>query len=219
MVWDFFKNIARQKMTGLEAQAKGKVMGAQAKAKMKASAKINQGIKGATNKAKGAAQAKVKGGGGKDKDQPAAKGKDEGMGLFGKGKKQAQSQPAMAAVEPEPASFGDKTQFIQVMEEPGTKACVGWLVALNGALKGQDFRIVDGKNMIGTAADADIVLTDQYMSSRHAVLRHEEGMFVLVDLDSTNGTYVNDQRVSKEELIDNDKVRLGRTELKFKSLY
>lgn len=218
MVWDFFKNLARQKMTGIQAQAKGKVMGAQAKAKMKASAKVNQGLKGAANKAKGAAKKKAAGGG-QEKDQPAAQKKDEGMGLFGKGKKQAQSQPAMAAVEPEAASFGDKTQFIQVMEEPGTKSCVGWLVALNGALKGQDFRIVDGKNMIGTAADADIVLTDQYMSSRHAVLRHEEGMFVLVDLDSTNGTYVNETRVSKEELIDNDRVRLGRTELKFKSLY
>jgi len=218
MVWDFFKNLGRQKMTGIQAQMKGKVMGAQAKAKMKAAAKVNQGIKGATDKAKGAAKKKA-GGGNEKKDQPAAQKKDEGMGLFGKGKKQAQSQPAMAAAEPEAANFGDKTQFIQVMVEDGTKACVGWLVAVNGAQKGQDFRIVDGKNMIGTAADADIVLTDQYMSSRHAVLRHEEGMFVLVDLDSTNGTYVNEQRVSKEELIDNDKVRLGRTELKFKSLY
>ena len=217
MVWDFFKNLGRQKMTGVEASLKGKVMGAQAKAKMKAAAKVNQGIKGATDKAKGAVIKKAAGGA--EKDQPAAQKKDDGMGLFGKGKKAAPGQPAAAAAEPEAASFGDKTQFIQVMEEPGTKACVGWLVAINGAQRGQDFRIVDGKNMIGTAADADIVLTDQYMSSRHAVLRHEEGVFVLVDLDSTNGTYVNDQRVSKEELIDNDKVRLGRTELKFKSLY
>ena len=217
MVWDFFKNLGRQKMTGVQASLKGKAMGAQAKAKMKASAKVNAGLKGAQDKATGAAKKKVAKGG--EKDQAAAQKKDDGMGLFGRGKKQTQSQPAMAAAEPEVAGFGDKTQFIQIMEEPGTKACVGWLVALNGAQKGQDFRIVDGKNMIGTAADADIVLTDQYMSSRHAVMRHEEGVFVLVDLDSTNGTYVNDQRVSKEELIDNDKVRLGRTELKFKSLY
>jgi len=139
------------------------------------------------------------------------------MGLFGR-KKRTQSEPAMQQAAPEPG-FGDKTQFITAMADDTPKACVGWLVALNGALKGHDFRIVDGKNMIGTAADADIVLTDQYMSSRHAVLRHEDGQFILVDLDSTNGTYVNENRVSKEELIDNDRVRLGRTELKFKSLY
>ena len=96
--------------------------------------------------------------------------------------------------------------------------CVGWVVVLNGELRGRDFRLVDGKNTLGTAADCDVVLTDPYLSSHHAVIRHENGEFTLVDLDSTNGTYVNERRVSREDLIDNDKVRLGRSELKFKSL-
>jgi len=73
--------------------------------------------------------------------------------------------------------------------------------------------------VLGTAADSEIVLTDAYMSARHAVIRHEDGNFMLVDLDSTNGTFVNDARVSKEELIDNDRIRVGKTDLKFKSLY
>ena len=220
MVWDFFKNLARQKANSIQAGAKGKVMGAQAKAKSKAAARINKGFKDAGDKAKGAAKGAVKGG--KDKApakaQQAPAQKDEGMGLFGKKKSGGQSQPAMEAAAPAEVGFGDKTQFIQVMEEDQPRMCVGWLVAMNGAQKGQDFRIVDGKNMIGTAADADIVLTDQYMSSRHAVLRHEDGQYILVDLDSTNGTYVNDTRCQKEELIDNDRVRLGRTELWLKAL-
>ncbi|MCC6620994.1 MAG: FHA domain-containing protein [Deltaproteobacteria bacterium] len=217
MVWDFLKNLGRQKLNAVQAGVKSKVVGAQAKAQMKVAGKINKGIKGAQDKAVGAV--KTKAGGQKDQakeDKPQQK--DDKMGLFGK-KKQTESAPAMPAAEPEGASFGDKTQFIQVVEENEFKPVVGWLVALNGSLKGHDFRIRDGKNVIGTAADTDIVLTDQYMSARHAVIRHEEGMFVIVDLDSTNGTYVNDQRCSKEELIDNDRVRLGRTELKFKSLY
>lgn len=136
------------------------------------------------------------------------------MGWFGKkgdGDDEVASEPAAAA-------YGDKTQFIQVAPER-SRECVGWVVILNGTGKGQDFRLVTGKNVMGTAADCDIVLPDKYMSSRHAVLRHEEGTFMLVDLDSTNGTYVNEHKVSKEELIDNDRIRLGRTELKFKSLY
>lgn len=215
MVWDFLKNLGRQKLNAVEASAKAKVSGAQAKAQMKVAGKINQGIKGAQDKALGAVKGKPKADQAKE-DKPQQK--DDKMGLFGKGKK-TESTPAMAAVESPEANFGDKTQFIQVVEEAEFKPVVGWLVALNGALKGHDFRIRDGKNVIGTAADTDIVLTDQYMSARHAVIRHEEGMFVIVDLDSTNGTYVNDQRCSKEELIDNDRVRLGRTEMKFKSLY
>ncbi len=71
---------------------------------------------------------------------------------------------------------------------------------------------------MGTAADCDVVLTDPYLSSHHSVIRHENGEFTFVDLDSTNGSYVNERRVSREDLIDNDKIRLGRTELKFKSL-
>ena len=76
-----------------------------------------------------------------------------------------------------------------------------------------------GRNVMGTAADCDIVLTDPYLSSKHAVIRHENGEFMLIDLDSTNGTYWNEDKISKQELIDNDKARLGRTELKFKSLF
>ena len=140
------------------------------------------------------------------------------MGLFG-GKKGGPEEPPpqQGGAEPE-AEFGDKTQIFSVVEERPTE-CVGWVVVLNGAQRGQDFRLVPGRNVVGTAADVDIVLTDQYMSSRHAVIRYEEGNFMLVDLDSTNGSCVNDQRCSKEELIDNDKLRFGRTELKFKSLY
>lgn len=223
MVVDFLKNLGRQKLNNVQAKAKGKVMGAQARAKSKAAAGIDKKLKQAGNKAKAKAAGAVQNKGDKPKPKKApaqkkqaAKKKDDKMGLFGK-KGRAESNPQMAAAE-EPQAFGDKTQIFQAIQDEGPKACVGWLVAMNGPLKGIDFRLVDGKNIIGTAADCDIVLTDQYMSSRHAVIRHEDGEFVMVDLDSTNGTYLNDQRLQKEEMIDNDKVRLGRTEMKFKSL-
>jgi len=208
MVFDFFKKLSEQRVQQVQAQLKAKGMGIQAKAKAKAAGKVNSAIKGAQKKGKAA----VVGKGGKAKKEKGGN-EDGGMGWFGKkggGDEEVASEPA--------AAYGDKTQFIQVAPER-PRECVGWVVILNGTGKGQDFRLVTGKNVMGTAADCDIVLPDKYMSSRHAVLRHEEGTFMLVDLDSTNGTFVNDNRVSKEELIDNDRVRLGRTELKFKSLY
>ena len=114
-----------------------------------------------------------------------------------------------------------KTQAIDVssMVDDRAQDVVGWIVCLNGALRGRDFRLVTGRNVIGTAADCDIVLTDPYLSSKHVVVRHENGVFMLIDLDSTNGCFVNDRRVNKQELIDNDKIRIGRTEMKFKSLF
>ena len=96
---------------------------------------------------------------------------------------------------------------------------VGWLVVMNGGQKGVDFRIYTGRNAIGAAADNDIVVTDEYLSSRHSTIRYEDGRYELIDNDSTNGSFVNEKRVTKEELIDNDTIRLGRTELRFKALY
>ncbi len=117
--------------------------------------------------------------------------------------------------------LANKTVAIRIddLEEP--LEVVGWVVALNGNHRGQDFRLHTDKNVLGTAADCDIVLTDPYLSSRHATIRHDptDGRFTIIDLDSTNGTYLNEKRISKDELIDNDTLRLGRTELKFKALF
>ena len=97
---------------------------------------------------------------------------------------------------------------------------VGWLVAMSGEQKGQDFRVRDGQNILGSAPEADIRLSDPTVSSKHASLRYKDGKFFLIDLDSSNGTYLNDRReaVAREELHDNDVIRAGEMVLKFKCL-
>lgn len=97
---------------------------------------------------------------------------------------------------------------------------VGWFVALTGDQKGQDFRVREGQNIIGSAPDADIVLRDSAISGKHASLRYRDDKFTITDLDSTNGTFLNDRTdaIAREELKDNDIIRLGEVNLKFKSL-
>ena len=56
------------------------------------------------------------------------------------------------------------------------------------------------------------------MSLRHAEIRAEGGAWMLRDLASTNGTYVNDKRIDQHELADNDFVQLGQSVMKFKML-
>src|SRR5205085_1167002 len=85
----------------------------------------------------------------------------------------------------------------------------GWLVALNGQHKGEDFRLRVGKNVIGTAADCDVVLSDKKLSRKHATIRFEGGEFQIADLDSSNGCFVNDEKIQKHDLIDNDIIKLG----------
>ena len=133
-------------------------------------------------------------------------------------------QQAMGAQAMPMAPSGGGTAMINVgqMGERGrgsgdkNREVCGWIVALNGQHKGEDFRLRVGKNVIGTAADCDIVLTDKKVSRKHATIRYEGGEYQIADLDSSNGCYVNDERVQKHDLIDNDIIKLGDIEFEFK---
>jgi pSer/pThr/pTyr-binding forkhead associated (FHA) protein len=69
--------------------------------------------------------------------------------------------------------------------------------------------------MIGRGADCQLILDDDYVSTRHArVVRGDNGIYV-EDLGSTNGTYVNGQRITAPTTITlADTIRIGKTILK-----
>jgi pSer/pThr/pTyr-binding forkhead associated (FHA) protein len=109
------------------------------------------------------------------------------------------------------------------IKEEKTLPIAGWLLILNGKHKGEDFRLREGKNTVGSEASCEVVLTDDHISTKHAnihVKRATEttGSYSVMDLDSTNGTFLNDsqEKIAKEELVDNDTVRFGTTRCKFK---
>ncbi|HEV2178249.1 MAG TPA: FHA domain-containing protein [Terriglobia bacterium] len=113
------------------------------------------------------------------------------------------------------AGGGRKTVLISEKRKPPV---LGWLVAMSGDQKGEDFRVREGKNLLGSGLEAQVVLRDTTVSGQHASLRYDDGKFFLTDLDSSNGTYINEKKISKEELKDNDVVRVGEVTLKFKAL-
>ncbi|HIA04692.1 MAG TPA: FHA domain-containing protein [Myxococcales bacterium] len=224
-ILDFFKRLVRYRVAGAKMKVREKIYSAQTRAKSKASSKFNAAIDKPINKLKGNAKAAAnkhkpgKKAGGTKSNAPHPGKREEKVGLFGKKNRGGGGTPPIEHDEEfEP---GGKTQAIDVSNivDDRSQDVVGWIVCLNGSQRGRDFRLVTGRNVIGTAADCDIVLTDPYLSSKHVVIRHENGEFMLIDLDSTNGSNVNDRPVTKQELIDNDKVRIGRTEMKFKSLF
>ena len=131
-----------------------------------------------------------------------------------------QGGPARGPGPELPAMASNRTMAVDISALKATKKeVVGWIVIMNGNQKGTDDRLYPGKNTMGAAADNDIVITDEFLSSRHAMIRYEDGRYELLDAESTNGCFVNDKKVTKEELIDNDSIRLGRTEFRFKALY
>jgi hypothetical protein len=70
--------------------------------------------------------------------------------------------------------------------------------------------------ILGRGTDCDLRLVDPGVSRHHAELRVEDGEVVLVDLGSTNGTFVNGQPVRRVTLTDGTRVTLGRTTLVFR---
>jgi FHA domain len=107
-----------------------------------------------------------------------------------------------------------------VMADSHKAPLMGWVVILDGNDRGRDFRIRDGQNSLGSDPSCNIVISHPTISGKHASLRVQEGKFFLTDLDSTNGTYLNgeEKRIAREEIKDNDLIRLGEVTLKLKCL-
>src|SRR3569833_2525385 len=72
--------------------------------------------------------------------------------------------------------------------------------------------------LIGRADDSTLVLTDDFASSRHARLTNRSGQWYVEDLGSTNGTYLDQQRVQGPLLLaPGQPIRIGQTVLALRS--
>ncbi len=129
------------------------------------------------------------------------------------------AQIAVQAAAPKPAAGPMKTQAFMMDNNgvPGQLQLIGWVVPLSGAQRGQLFTLTP-TSTIGNDPNCTVVLHDRFMSGKHAEIKAENGIWVLKDLGSTNGTYVNNRRVERHELVDNDFIKFGGAMVKFKSL-
>ena len=67
----------------------------------------------------------------------------------------------------------------------------------------------------GRGDDADIQIKDERMSRQHFVVVPRDSKFFARDLGSTNGTYVNNGKITEVELQPNDRIRAGQTVVVF----
>jgi pSer/pThr/pTyr-binding forkhead associated (FHA) protein len=86
-----------------------------------------------------------------------------------------------------------------------------------GVLKGTRFEIQSPLTHIGRGAHNDVIVPDESVSDSHAKLQKREHAWVVVDMDSTNGTYVAGQRISGERPISGTvDVRFGGIKMMFR---
>ncbi|MDH4113234.1 MAG: FHA domain-containing protein [Actinomycetota bacterium] len=76
---------------------------------------------------------------------------------------------------------------------------------------------VSGNMVLGRAAECELALDDTYISQQHARLFAKDGSWYVEDLGSTNGTFVNDQRLASPAMVQpGDRVRVGTTVLELR---
>jgi pSer/pThr/pTyr-binding forkhead associated (FHA) protein len=89
-----------------------------------------------------------------------------------------------------------------------------WILRSSGSAKPVTFRLRTGAvKTVGRAPRADFILNAALVSRLHCRLTAAPERVDVEDLASTNGTYVNDRRVTRARLSTGDRLRIGRVEL------
>lgn len=91
------------------------------------------------------------------------------------------------------------------------------LIVVNGPLAGTRFPLGRGGILVGRAPNSQIVLTDPDVGWRHCQIRSHGNRFVIMDLRSSAGTYVNGMRSAERWLEDRDQIGVARTILMYRS--
>ncbi len=89
------------------------------------------------------------------------------------------------------------------------------LTAIAGRLKGAVFSIEDFPVVIGRETAATLCLADASVSRRHTQIEKENDQFVILDLESLNGTFINDVPIKRRTLQHGDRVRIGDSQFLF----
>jgi hypothetical protein len=91
------------------------------------------------------------------------------------------------------------------------------LLVTAGTLAGTSLGLTDQQITIGRANDATLVLSDDYASTRHARLFPQDGQWLVEDLGSTNGTYLDRQKVTQPTPVPvGVPIRIGKTVLELR---
>jgi len=109
----------------------------------------------------------------------------------------------------------DPNTLVQEIEKAKEQeAC---LIVIRGKPQGHRFFLTRDEMIIGRDPAADVYIADDGISRRHAKLTRLDGLILLSDLGSANGTYLNDQRVAGTglPLAKEDMLRIGTSILKF----
>ena len=106
---------------------------------------------------------------------------------------------------------------VSLRSDPANPPFLTLVSSSHASSMGKVFRLYDDESLIGRAPGAQCRIWDPGVSRQHAkIVRQPNGDYVLIDLGSTNGTYLNGLKVKSASLHDGDRIQVGTvTALKF----
>lgn len=131
----------------------------------------------------------------------------------------AAAPPSQATVQQtvqQPAPNAVTTPISVPTVQPDAPGVGPRLVAVAGPFQGHTFVLKSGETHIGRDASKDIALSaDNTVSRDHARISREVTCFAIYDVGSTNGTFVNNQKITQHNLADGDLIQIGSSKFRF----
>lgn len=111
--------------------------------------------------------------------------------------------------------FPGRRTAISIASERPAASGPPCLVIISGDDMGRRFELGVAEVSIGRADNCTICVNTDQVSRKHCTVQHILGKYFIVDNRSTNGTFVNEQKVERAKLLDGDQIRVGKTVLKY----
>ena len=115
------------------------------------------------------------------------------------------SQTTVSVPPPEPSQT--------IAMQPNVARSMAWLVVTGGPSDGKTVQLKEGSNTIGRSLDSDLQIEDASVSRIHAMVNVKDGEFTVVDLGSTGGTWIGENRVSGRRIGKDSVVTIGQTSM------
>lgn len=124
-------------------------------------------------------------------------------------------------VEEEIQEEDESGAVVNRRESRSASRLVGWLVTYTLDPNGVDFRLFEGRNIIGKDFSCGVCVSDPKVSSQHAILLFRNDKFRLKDNLSTNGTIVNGEDIDDDSIVlhDGDIIQVGDTVFLFRTAF
>ncbi|MDO9464292.1 MAG: FHA domain-containing protein [bacterium] len=89
------------------------------------------------------------------------------------------------------------------------------LMLMEGARVKEEYQLDEDELTIGRAEENKIVLKNETVSRKHAIVKKENNQYKIADLGSSNGTFVNNNKIKEKALSKGDEIKVGKFVLKF----